>query len=526
MNILSIDTGTYSVKFLEFRQERRHLVLDHMQEVILGEVANDYDEDLSIEELQEEIIKAYLQDLQFSGKIIAQLPKRLVTNRFIDIPINNRKKAEMMVPHQLDGNLPYSISKAHYTSDLFKAGNKFFAIINVTQVESFNEYYNSLSKNKILPTHMFSEMSAILAYAWETRIRGPVCLIDIGHTTSNAYFIHEGKVVATHTSYLAGNNITETIAETYQIPMDEAINYKHEKCFFLTDQQLEDVSDAQKEFALIMKQVMSPLISDFKRWELGFRVKHALPIEKVLICGGTSNIENIDNFLSQSFGIRVEKLGSVYSAKDKAPMSECEQSIYSMGSMLALTQVWKKQPANFLRGTYVSNFSDTIPLHSTIFLASRTLLVSLILSIGLIVSYLSISSTDAVVTKQITKLLKSKVLELTPRDIRSFKKKPETIYKKLKRKERSMISSIKALKASSGHTAILPLAELSGVIGKNDKVSMVSFNCESNSVFATFQSNTPRELGDLKNLLSKSGLNGLKLNYKEGSKELSLEFRY
>ncbi|MCK5884130.1 MAG: pilus assembly protein PilM [Bacteriovoracaceae bacterium] len=525
MNILSIDTGSYSVKFLEFRHERRHLILDHMQEIILSEVKDEFDDELSTEELQEQIIKAYLKDLQFSGKIISHIPRKLLTNRFINIPINNRKKAEMMVPHQLDGNLPYPISKAHYTSDLYKTGTTYFAIVNVAQTESFNELYNGLTRDKILPTHMFSEMSAVLAYSWEHKIKGPVCLIDIGHTTSNAYFIHDGKIVATHTSYLAGDNITETIAETYQIQKEDAVKYKHEKCFFLTTQQLEGVSDAQKEFATIMKQVMSPLISDFKRWELGFRVKHAIPLEKIFIFGGTSNIENIDNFLTQALGVNVEKLGDIYSPKDNAPMSECEKSTYAMGSLLALTQVWKRQPSNFLRGAYLSTFSDTITLHSSAFLASRTLLISLILSIGLIANYINASSSEAKLTKKIAKMLKSPSLELSPREVRSFKKRPVAILRKLKRKERGMISSIKALKNSSGNNAVLPLAELSKIVGRNEKVDLTSFNYESNLIVASFAADASEELVDLKKQLKQSGLTGVKINHKEGSKELSLEFR-
>src|SRR5690606_4800527 len=122
------------------------------------------------------------------------------------------------------------------------------------------------------------------------------CFLDIGHSGTKAYFVIGNRVVSTHLSNIGGELIDTLIAETYQIPHDEAVAYKHQSAFFLTEGQYSQVNEEQKAFALTMKKAMAPLISDLKRWILGHRVKYGTSISKIILTGGTSRINNIDNF--------------------------------------------------------------------------------------------------------------------------------------------------------------------------------------------------------------------------------------
>ena len=60
-------------------------------------------------------------------------------------------------------------------------------------------------------------------------------ILDLGHSTTKAYFIHQQQIVSTHISYVAGSVIDQVIAETYQISLPEAIIYKHQNSFLLTE---------------------------------------------------------------------------------------------------------------------------------------------------------------------------------------------------------------------------------------------------------------------------------------------------
>ncbi len=56
MNILAIDIGAYSVKFIEVRPERKNYVLVEKQEIILEEVKPHYPNITNLSDLQREII--------------------------------------------------------------------------------------------------------------------------------------------------------------------------------------------------------------------------------------------------------------------------------------------------------------------------------------------------------------------------------------------------------------------------------------------------------------------------------------
>ena len=71
MNILAIDIGSYSVKFIEVRPERKNYVLVEKQEIILDEVKPHYPNISSIHDLQKEIIINYIQKSELN-KIISQ----------------------------------------------------------------------------------------------------------------------------------------------------------------------------------------------------------------------------------------------------------------------------------------------------------------------------------------------------------------------------------------------------------------------------------------------------------------------
>ena len=57
----------------------------------------------------------------------------------------------MMIPFQLDENLPFSANETHFTAGLSKSPSGFNALINITQTEFFEELYNYLNAKSILP---------------------------------------------------------------------------------------------------------------------------------------------------------------------------------------------------------------------------------------------------------------------------------------------------------------------------------------------------------------------------------------
>jgi Tfp pilus assembly PilM family ATPase len=61
MNILAIDIGTYSIKFVEIKQERKSYVLVDKNEIVLDEAKPHYPNCNTVKDLQREIVANYIQ---------------------------------------------------------------------------------------------------------------------------------------------------------------------------------------------------------------------------------------------------------------------------------------------------------------------------------------------------------------------------------------------------------------------------------------------------------------------------------
>jgi hypothetical protein len=207
----------------------------------------------------------------------------------------------------------------------------------------------------------------------------------MGHNSTKAYFIYKGNIVANHISYIGGKVITDVMAKTYNISEQEAEIYKHNNCFVLTAAQFAEVDTSQQEFAKLMKNTLTPLLLDIKRWEVGFRVKYLHAVQTIYVMGGSSNIINIEKFLAEELSCNVEKIDVFKDHKRTIlPFDKKQNSSFMLAEVMAFSQSTKRPLLNFLKGNYSSSFDNSIPLHSTIFIATRLLIVALILLLSLV----------------------------------------------------------------------------------------------------------------------------------------------
>jgi len=251
MNILAIDVGSYSIKFVEVRPERKNLILVEKQEIILDEAKSHYPNAQTLSDLQKEVVAGFIQKKNTDLKIIFQIPNEMLTTRYLEIPGTSKRKTEQIIPFQLDENLPYSLSQAHYGSRLYKRSGGFSVLSNITQLNLFKEFFGFYENKDAQPSTLTSEISTMQAYIDHIRMNDTCCILDLGHKTTKAYFVQNRQIVSNHTSFVAGSAINEVISKTYQISHEDAVIYKHENAFLLNDNQIEEVSVEQRELLFL-----------------------------------------------------------------------------------------------------------------------------------------------------------------------------------------------------------------------------------------------------------------------------------
>ncbi len=526
MNYLCIDLGSYSVKFYHAHQEKKKIVLNSFDEIIIEKVRPQVSPDATLYEIQQEIVSSYIKRGKFDGLVIYQLPSEMITTRYLELPVNNKKKAEMMIPFQLDENLPFPSSQSHYVAQLYPKGNSMFAQVNVAQIEYFQKLYNFLKQKGVLPGLMTSEQFVVQSFIEHHKMNGSFAVIDIGHTTTKGYFIHNRNVISNHIAYVAGRNIDSVISETYQISADEAILYKHENCFFLTDEQIEEVDEDQKEFATLMKKTMWSLVNDIRRWELGYRVNYGMTVEKIYITGGSSNIANFDLFLTDHLGIPVE-IWNPYIDYHESSFGVDEEYLnsFTICHMMAASQLSKQTPPNFLHGKFLGSFSQNIPMESSVFLLNRAFFLALLLLFFVIGERAFLNRDLKVLDRKLTKMIKSPQLDLAKKDQRYLKKFPERLLKSLQKKQKMIEQEVSSIMSATATNNLAPLVTLSKTLTPNKNITLQSISIEDTKVIATFKSDDPNEMSKFSEYLNTLGLPEQDVKFKKGEVKSTLIFK-
>lgn len=522
MNILAIDIGSYSVKFIEMKPERKNFLLVDKQEIILDEVQYHYPNISDTAELQREIISNFIHKKGHEYKIIFQIPSEMITTRYLEIPGTSKKKAEMIIPFQLDENLPYSLSSSHFSSRISKNASHFDVLSNITQSTTFNDYYANFEGKDTQPTILTSEISVIQAYIEHIRMNETCCIVDMGHKTTKFYFIKNRQIVSNHISHVAGQTVNDVISKTYQISLDDAVIYKHANAFMLTDEQLNEVSPEQKEFALIMKQVFNPLISDLRRWEIGHRVKHGTAIDRIYILGGTSAINNLDNFIYYHLGIPVSYAPSITDFKGDY---ENKENTFLITKMMGIASRNPNSIINFLIGKYQVASSTFISLHSATFIGMRSLVLALIIIGGLSAEkILFLDKQEKALDSKIKTLIKRPNLAISNNDRKSYVKTPNRILNLLKKKNKIITDEVSAIYSSQDVNALKSLSILSKLLTNNPEVSLEKFTSNGTEVEAKFTSQNPEILNSVAKTLKDAQLPAFSVKYGQNQTTLSVTF--
>ena len=517
MDILSIDIGTYSIKFVRGVLERRQVRFLDCREELLCDAAKNFHPTMPLRERQIETIKSYW-DENDDSKVISQVPNWLLTSRYLTLPTNKQKQIAMMLPFQLEEKLPYSILESHYASWVEKKKESSHLIVSIIKKSDFQDYYNLLREMEILPSILTSELFIINNCLKNHALPEAAAILDFGHETTKAYFIHNGTIVSNQTSYMGGKLINEAISKTYSVSLEEASEYKHKNCFFATTDQYENITDEQRDFAKLMERIFTPFVQEYKRWELGYRINYGERVSTVYIMGGTGKIHNISNFLMEALGVHVEYFPEGGHLKK-------DEANFSLAKLMAFSQKSKYPLPSLLYGEYSGKVGEDAFLRSTGFILSRTLVASMLIVIFLLIErfvfvHPLISKQDRINRK----LLKDSEIALNARDRRSYRKKPEKVLKKLSGQFQAVEQEVSAILSSSSTNALSPLSVLSSYLNKNEGAELAEFKSNGLKSEAVFKSEKIVDLQRLEQQLKELALSGKKINRQKDGKTLILTF--
>ncbi len=535
MLVVTIDLGSYSTKVVESRLEKKKIkhvnkfefvldqdrMIENIQEVHerVANAKSDKEKELKFYEklpylkYQIKSVKKYLEAIPEHTKVIFQCPQHLCSSRFIEVPVKQKKKAEAMIPFQLEEDMPFTLNDVHLASSIRKTDKGYKSIASYISKGNFELFHEYLKDQSALPTYIVTEVSG-----WDQFIRNtpkipskePFAIVDLGHTKSTAYFFKDNELQSYSVTFFGGQHLNEMIMSEYDVDIDKAIEFKHNNSFFLTSNQYDDVDEKQKEFSYKMNAAISGFITDYKRAELALRVNQQFDISKIFLCGGTSKVKNIENYLAEVLQKPVEFLQDYQNNFESMPMERFEYLSFANVNALKSFYTNKQGNNNFLSGQYSNTKNEDVPVHSISFVGLRVFLLCLLFSLGFLFDSWQLQKSEKKITKSVRAKLSNPALGFSKAETSAIRKKPEKILKKIKDKIKAMNRNVKNIESNTDSKGLVGLFTIMKDIETNCELSEYNdlYDGQVNAVFKKCESN---DIVNLESKLRSKGYSNLEI---------------
>ena len=126
--------------------------------------------------------------------------------------------------------------------------------------------------------------------------KGTIGLIDIGAQSTTFNIVDNGKLKATHSSDIAGNELTKILSKSLNIKYNEAEELKKKY----------GISTPEMPAAKVLMPLVDLLVNEIKKVADDFFQQEGKNMERIILAGGSALLPGLDTYLSHWFEKPVE----------------------------------------------------------------------------------------------------------------------------------------------------------------------------------------------------------------------------
>ena len=338
---VGVDLSDRSVKYIEFKKIPGGFRLKRFgkKNIDKGLVEN------GIIKQKEALItqlKLLRQELK-TDNIIASLPEEKGFIKVVKIPLVDGPQIRKSLEVQIEEIVPFSSEEVIFDFEVIgkDIDNKKLVIVISAFPKSVSEDYSFVFRGAgFMPVAFELENQSLLRSFSESGSDKAIMVVDFGKTRTSFLVGEEGFVKFSSTINIAGEGIDKLLARGLNIGVFEAERAKKKQLVVrneeggILDIILPIISVVKDEAARIMNYWVS------HAEEQGFKNKE---IDKIILCGGDSNLSGLTDYLSYELKKNVE-LGNAWmnvaSFDDYIPEIECRESMmYATAIGLALRAI-------------------------------------------------------------------------------------------------------------------------------------------------------------------------------------------
>ncbi|MDY0001453.1 MAG: pilus assembly protein PilM [Polyangia bacterium] len=235
------------------------------------------------------------------------LPGDMASLRVLEFPFHDQRKVSAVLGYELEGQIPYEMDQVVFQHQLSEVpgggGRALVSIANIQRTEGLLALLGTLG----VDPHAI--IVAPLGYGYLGAEVGaqsdPFALLDIGHERTNLAVLRGNVTVLARTLSRGGAQITRGLSALYQIPEDRAAEIKHAYAQLSAPGGPLIPSD-RAPIGEVVRSELLPLAQAVRQSLLGVRQREDLYPRRVLLCGGSSAIRGLPEWLAEELELPVE----------------------------------------------------------------------------------------------------------------------------------------------------------------------------------------------------------------------------
>lgn len=304
-----IDISDSSLKYMQFERRYSHdkdLLLKHWGDVEIKEGVVErgkvHDVDALTNALRE--IKSACETEYVRVSLPEERAYLFETTVKKDTPF---KEIRGLLEFKLEENVPLSPRDAYFDYDIVENDDKADSLriaVAVYSKETINSYYEACLRAELVPLSFEIEAQAIARASIRSGYRGTYMVVDFGKERMGVGIVHKGVLMYTSTVEVGGASLSEAMRGVLgDLPESELTVIKNTRGIVDTKDNAA-VYGALKEIAAMIQEELSTRIH---YWHTRDIEREERKIDKVFLCGGSSNLFGFPEYLSENLSLPVER---------------------------------------------------------------------------------------------------------------------------------------------------------------------------------------------------------------------------
>ncbi len=313
---LVIDIGQQRIKILQLRKSKAGVEVIKAGEERLMLPPN-VDNETFYKRI-EETLPLLLQRLGIKEKrAVVTIPGRAAFTRRLRIPVVRGRQLERIIRYEARQHIPFPLDQVNMDYKVSEApGDMAELEVNLVAVrKDAAEAYTAILKKCGLRVDVIeaSPLSVYNAYASsdEHDPEEVTAIVSIGASGTDIVIEQNGMMQFMRSAPIAGNTLTVSLAKGLEVSYEKAEELKTKPASEYAEGEEESGISSEKVSGILEKGFENIVTEVRRSFDFYVSQPDAMPVTRVFLCGGTSKMEGVSDFLEDRLGVPVKVFDGV-----------------------------------------------------------------------------------------------------------------------------------------------------------------------------------------------------------------------